>query len=257
MIPLVDIHCHLLAGLDDGPQTEDEALAMCRMAFQEGTRVIAATAHQNERWPDVTPDAIRSATALLSKLLHEKELPLTVHPCAEIMVNADLPSRWQSGQLLSIADHGRYVLIELPHGLFLDLRDLVRHLCRLNVRPILAHPERQGEILHSSRIVEELIACGCLIQVSSSSLVGGLSREGTRALKEWVRRGMVHLLGSDGHSVGNRAPRMKQAYQSLIAWAGDCAADRIASTNGLAVFQGLPLKVPHPLPRKRRWFARR
>ncbi len=67
MIPLIDIHCHLLAGLDDGPATQEEALAMCRLAYAEGTRMAAATAHQNDHWPDVTPERIRLACDILSR----------------------------------------------------------------------------------------------------------------------------------------------------------------------------------------------
>src|SRR5262249_58807988 len=74
MIPLVDMHCHLLAGLDDGPRTEDDAVAMCRLAGAEGVRWMAATAHQNECYPAVTPDAIRAATARLRQRLADHGL---------------------------------------------------------------------------------------------------------------------------------------------------------------------------------------
>src|SRR5262249_48566050 len=77
MIPLVDMHCHLLAGLDDGPQRDADALAMCRMAYEDGTRMAAATAHQNDRWPAVTPERIRQATENLARGLREARIGLT------------------------------------------------------------------------------------------------------------------------------------------------------------------------------------
>lgn len=80
--PLVDIHCHLLGGLDDGPRDEDEALAMCQIAFEEGTRYASATAHQSDVWPEVTPDRIRQATSKLTDRLREANIDLKVYPCA-------------------------------------------------------------------------------------------------------------------------------------------------------------------------------
>src|SRR5690349_4484602 len=131
MIPFVDVHCHLLAGYDDGPRTEDEAVEMCRIAYAEGTRYVAAGAHQNESWPDVTPARIRLGAARLADLLRQAELPINVFPSAEVMIHADIESAWKSGELLSVADTGKYLLVELPHGLFMDLQEMVRNFVEM------------------------------------------------------------------------------------------------------------------------------
>ncbi len=106
MLPLVDTHCHLLAGLDDGPRSDEDALAMCRMAFDEGTRLICATAHQNDRYPAVTPEGIRAATKHLGEQLRAADLPLSIFPCAEVMVQPELEEAYKAGQLLSVGDPG-------------------------------------------------------------------------------------------------------------------------------------------------------
>lgn len=256
MIPLVDTHCHLLAGLDDGPRTPEHALAMCRIAYDEGVRLASATAHQNERWASVTPDAIRHAARDLARMLREAGISLSIFPCAEVMVHPEVESAWQRGEVLSVADRGQYLLLEMPHGLFVDLRETVKGLRRLGVRPILAHPERHAELLHEPGLIEGLIRAGCLVQVSSGSVTDPSSGEDGRALKGWLRRGVVHLIGSDGHSPNRRPPRMAAAYRQIARWAGSKVADRVCSTNGMAVLQGLPLSVPDPEPRGRRWFSR-
>ena len=257
MIPLVDTHCHVLAGLDDGPCTTGDAVQMCRLAWQEGTRVIAATAHIAEQWPHVTPDRIRTATKRLIAQLEKRDLPMTIYPSAEVRVQPDLDAIWSRGELLSMADRGTYLLLELPTGVFLDLREIVRRFGELGIRPILAHPERHPELLHDAGVIEELIRLGCLVQVSSSSITDPLRPEDSRALRRWVRRGIVHLIGSDGHSPDSRPPCMAKAYQQIALWAGAGAADRICSINGLAVLEGLPIRVPMPAPaRKKRWFPR-
>src|SRR5262245_58761059 len=128
MIPLVDMHVHLLAGLDDGPRTDEEALAMCRLAYEEGVRMAAATAHQNERWSAVTPERIRQAAVHLTEQLHAARLPLTSFPCAEVMLHPDIESSWRKGEVLSVADRQQYVLVEMPHGLFVDPRATLKRL---------------------------------------------------------------------------------------------------------------------------------
>jgi protein-tyrosine phosphatase len=255
MIPLIDIHCHLLAGLDDGPATEEEALAMCRLAYAEGTRMVAATAHQNEDYPEVTPQRIRSAWERLVQLLRENDIPLTVFPNAEVMVHSEVVSAWSEGRLLSMADRGRYLLIEMPHGCFVDLESLVRTLVAQGVRPVLAHAERQEELLHDAGQIERLIEVGCVVQVNAASVARPRNREDTKALKSWFKRGIVHCLGSDGHSLRRRPPVMAEAYRQIGEWAGQAAADRVCSTFGMAILQGLPLRLPEPEPRGVRWFS--
>jgi protein-tyrosine phosphatase len=91
--------------------------------------------------------------------------------------------------------------------------------------------------------------------VSAKSITDPPSRAGARELKGWFRRGLVHVLGTDAHSPRRRAPRMAEAYRQVVRWLGNPAADRVCSTNGMAVLQGLPLRVPEVAPRPRRWFS--
>jgi protein-tyrosine phosphatase len=251
MIPLVDMHCHLLAGLDDGPRSEEDALAMCRMAYAEGVRM-----DQNEEWDSVTPDRIWQATERLAQRLQETGSPLLVLPCAEVMVHPEIECSWDKGALLSVGDRRQYLLLEMRHDLVVDLRGTVGRLRQRGVRPILAHPERHEELLHEPGRIEQLIRAGCLVQVSSGSVTDPPNRHDRSALKSWFKRGIVHLLGSDGHSPARRPPRMAAAYREIARWAGTVAADRIASTSGMAVLQGLPLRIPQPEPKKIPWVLR-
>src|SRR6476620_642560 len=162
MIPLADTHCHLLAGLDDGPRTDEEVLAMCQIAYDEGTRAMAATSHQSERYSKVTPQAIREATRSLAAQLLKAEIPLTVYPVAEVMAFPNMEQAFAEKRLLTFADRGHYLLIEMPHRLFVDLRPIAQALRGHGVRPILAHAERQPELLHDAGLIEAHIEAGCL-----------------------------------------------------------------------------------------------
>lgn len=256
MVPLVDMHCHLLAGLDDGPRTMEAALEMCALAHQEGVRLMAAGAHQNERWPKVTPPVIRDAVRDLEKALHDSGIPMAVFPCAEVMAHPRTVEHWQEEKLLSVADRGQYMLLEMPHGVFVDLMPTVQRLRQCGVRPILAHPEREERFLHEPGEIEALIDAGCVVQVSGHSVTDPASLADERALQDWFRRGIVHVLGSDGHSPHRRPPRLAGAYRRISDWVSPAHADQIASGNGLAIVHGLPLRIPRPVPARRRsWWS--
>lgn len=255
MLPLADIHVHLLAAMDDGPQSEEEALAMCKIAYDEGTRLVAATAHQNEHWSEVTPDGIRRGAQKLAQLLREHDLQLSVFPCAEIMAYPDTEEAWKLGKLLSVADRKQFVLIEMPDGIFVDLRSTVDNFRQMGVRVILAHPERHEEFLHDEGLIEEMIRMGCVVQVSAGSVTEPKSHRDASALKSWFKRGVVHAMGSDGHSPRRRAPRLAKAYDQVARWAGAGMADRVFSTNGMAILQGLPVRFSMPEEKKTWWQA--
>ena len=256
MIPLVDIHCHLLAGLDDGPKSAEDALEMCRIAYDDGTRWICAGAHQNDHYPLVTPEVIKCAAAKLKEQLKQEEIGLATVPCAEIMAHIDMEEAWQKDQLLSVADRKQYLLVEMPDGMFVDLRATVAAFAEQKLRVILAHPERQAELLHGNRLIEELIELGALVQVSAESVTKPKSSTDAKILRSWFRRGIVHAMGSDGHSPRRRRPQMGDAYKEVSRWAGMSVADRIFSTNGMGIMQGWSIKFPRPEKPKKAWYSR-
>jgi protein-tyrosine phosphatase len=164
------------------------------------------------------------------------------------MAHPETMRHWQDGKLLSVADRGQYLLLEMPHGVFVDLIPTVQGLRAAGVRPILAHPEREREYLHEPDLIEAMVEAGCLVQVSSANITSPKNAVDERALKNWFRRGIVHVLGSDGHSPRRRPPLLAAAHRRLTQWIGPGQADRIASSNGLAIVHGLPLRVPRPKP---------
>jgi len=253
--PLADLHVHLLADLDDGPRTWDDALAMCRIAVAEGVTHTVALAHQSERW-NLSPETIREAVVELRRRLAAELIPLEVFPAAEVMAVPDLADAWSAGRVLSVGDRGQFLLVEMPHQLFVDLGPVVHRLATRGVRIILAHPERHAELLHEPGRLEELIRLGCLVQVSSGSLTEPANIANEKALKAWVRRGCVHLLGSDGHSPRSRKPLMAAAADRIREWAGPETAERICAATGRAILSGIPVEVPTPTSARKWWPAR-
>lgn len=255
MLPFVDLHVHLHAGLDDGPTTLEEALEMCRLAAREGTRMAAAVAHQCELFPGVTPDRIRSNLDPLRTRLKTDGIDLEVYPAGEVMACPDLVLRWLNGDWVSLADQKRHLLVEMPHRLFVDLQSIAEEFSANGISIVLAHPERTEEFLFDHGRIEGLIERGCLVQVNASSVTDPPNGRFQNALREWFRRGVVHVLGSDGHSPTRRPPRLAAAVEQVRRWVGATAADRISNTLGRMILRGIPVRVAPPLPLVRRWWA--
>lgn len=256
MTPLADTHVHLLAGLDDGPATGDEALAMCRAMAEQGVRHATALAHQNPGYPTNTADRLRAAAAHLAGELAARKIPLTVYPTGEVMLSPTTLDEWRAGTLLSVGGHNQWLLTEMPHGMFLDVLPLVEALRPLGLRLLIAHAERYPELLYDPARTERWIAAGCMIQVTASALADPWEPSMERALRDWATGGFVHVLGSDGHGLGFRPPEMAPGFDRLVKWAGRPAAERVASLWGVSVLQGLPVRVPPPKPPPRSWFTR-
>jgi protein-tyrosine phosphatase len=251
---LVDTHVHLLAGLDDGPTDPDEALAMCRLLAEQGATRVTALAHQNESYPENTPATLRRAATRLADQLRSNGVPLAAHPTGEVALTPDLEADFRAGRLLSVGDHGQFLLVEMPPSGFVDVRPLARALRGSGVRFVVAHAERYPELLHDPEAVRGLVAAGCLIQVTAGALADPPSGTIGRALRDWAKRGVIHLLGSDGHRMSRRRPHLRAGYEALARSAGRAAADRTGIW-GAAILQGLPVKVPAPARPARSWFS--
>jgi protein-tyrosine phosphatase len=256
MTVLADTHVHLLAGLDDGPPDRDTARAMCRMLVAEGAGHATALAHQNDGYPENIADVLRAAAADLADDLAADGVPLAVYPTGEVMLSPTTLEDWRAGTLLSVGDHGKWLLVEMPHGGFVDARPFADALRPAGVGLVIAHAERYPDLLHNPGLAADWVAAGCLIQVTARALADPPSRVAEKALQRWARGGLVHLMGSDGHGIDRRRPRLADGFRQLAKWAGREAAGRVAGEWGAAVLRGLPVEVPPPAGPPRSWFTR-
>jgi protein-tyrosine phosphatase len=230
---------------------------MCAMLAEQGVGSVHALAHQNEHYPNVTNDRIREAIKLLQDEVRAKRIPVAIFPGSEVMVHPTVLDSVDKLQYLTIGDGKKFMLIELPHGVFIDLREIVAGLVQRGIRPILAHPEQSQELLFSEVMAEELVRLGCLFQLSTGNVMMPMDRRAGNAIKNWVQRGMVHVIGSDGHSPTRRPPLLAQAAQIISTWVSPLAANRICGLNGMAILQGLPLVIEPPTgPRNLFWFIK-
>jgi protein-tyrosine phosphatase len=256
MLPPVDTHVHLLAGLDDGPRDMDESLAMARMLVAEGVRSATALAHQNDGYPDNTPERLLDAAARFDAALKAVNIPLHVVPTGEVMAVPDLVARYDAGQLLTYGNKGKYLLVEMPHLVFVDLAPMALQLRSKGVRIVVAHAERYPELLLGGSLVERWIAAGMLIQITAREFAEPTHPEGAKVLRDWVTRGIVHCVGTDGHRLDMRPPRIKAGMDAVRRWAGDPVADRISNVWASNIIQGRPVNAPPPTVIKKTFFGK-
>ncbi|OHB79160.1 MAG: hypothetical protein A2W31_18445 [Planctomycetes bacterium RBG_16_64_10] len=251
--PFTDIHCHLLPGLDDGPQDLATALAMARLAARDGTRVVIVTPHQLGRYTSNRGAAIRDQTGLLQQALDEHGIPLRLLPGADVRIDDRLVALVQQGEVLSLADHGRHVLVELPHELYLPLEPLIEQLAAAGLVAILSHPERNRGILARPDVVAGLVDAGCLMQVTAGSLTGQFGRSVQGLAEVLIAGGLVQFVGSDAHATRDRAPVLRPAFDRVAAHTDYQTAIDLLCRNPALVARGQPVpagrrRVPAKTP---------
>jgi len=204
---MIDIHCHILPGLDDGPKDLDQSREMLRMAADDGVRTIVATPHFGGRFGETGPDEIRGLTARANEVARDEGIPVEVLPGCEALLTPELPEQLQRGEVLTLGDTGRYILVEVhPEPIPKYGLDVIFRLRVAQVTPILAHGERLCFTAEGKQFVRELVTQGGLVQMNADA-VGGSVGWRVRRLCRWMRKeGLAHAIASDGHSPTHRPP---------------------------------------------------
>ena len=167
-----DIHCHIIPNIDDGSVSLSDSLAMATTASADGTTSLIATPHQLGANSQVTVAAIRNGVALLQEQLHVKTVNVTIRPGADIRIDPELPKLLKQGKVLTLADQGKHVLLELPHETYFPLDPLLRALRKQGLVGILSHPERNRGIINDPDVMWDVIEAGGLLQITAASLTG-------------------------------------------------------------------------------------
>ena len=212
---MIDLHTHILPGVDDGARTLDDALDMARAFVADGMTAIAATPHVRDDYP-TSSDAMLRAVDALRQALEGKGIPLTVLPGAELAV--EWLARLGKAELgrLTLAGSGRYILVETPYyGWPLGLPDSLFSLRAHGITPVLAHPERNAEVQASPERLSELVESGVLVQVTAASVDGRIGQRARDCGLQLIREGLAHLLASDAHHASVRAVGMGAAAESV------------------------------------------
>jgi protein-tyrosine phosphatase len=247
---MVDIHHHLLPGLDDGSKDFETSIAMAKMAAADGITHIVATPHANSRYT-FDPAVNAAQVEALQKALAAEGIAIAVGSGCDFHLSYEnLQHAYREPRRFTINGRG-YLLVELPdYSIPRQLDDSFYELRVAGIEPILTHPERNPVLQKDTSRMEEWIRQGMLIQVTTSSVLGQMGSVAERMAHRMLANRWVHFLATDAHNLKGRPPQMRAAYELVAKKYGKAYADRICVENPLAVFEGRdmppqeePLKV--------------
>jgi len=256
-VPFVDIHCHLIPGIDDGAKSWQESLAMAEMAVADGTETIIVTPHQLGAFSHNDGDTVRQRTRELQQQLRDHDVPLQVLPGGDVRMEEGMLAGLRHGQVMSLADHRKHVLLELPHELYFSMEGVLDGLAAAKMVGILSHPERNQGLLKQPAIVEQLVEYGCLMQITAGSLMGTFGPLCEQMAVWMLEEGLVHFLATDAHGPRARRPLMSRAFQRVSELVGDETAIALCCDNPAAVATGQNIETIRRKPKRRglaSWF---
>ncbi|WP_127345758.1 tyrosine-protein phosphatase [Lactobacillus amylolyticus] len=252
---LVDIHCHILPGIDDGSKDWKTSLKLARDAVKDGVTHAVCTPHTlNGRYLNHKEDVIK-LTDEYQQRLKEARIPLTVFPGQEVRISGDLPQALEDDDILFLDEDGRYMLLEFPSD---DVpaysQDMIFKVMQRGITPIIVHPERNNRILKRPTILQNLIKQGCLVQITASSYVGTFGKDIEEMSRKFIEAGQCACFASDAHDLPKRQYEYSEALEKLSNEFGSEKAQEFRD-NAQAIVNGDDVQLDwRPLKKKRKFW---
>ena len=242
-----DIHCHCLPGLDDGPATMAESLGLCRRLAAEGIATVVATPHQLGRFEGCNEAArVREAVGALNESLTNSGVPLKVVPGGEVRVDERICEFLEADKILTLADGGRYILLELPYQVFIDIEPLLTELASMGIKSVISHAEKIAPLATHHQVLHRWLEHSAHLQITASSLVGDFGPEVQKTAWHFLTSGLATLVATDSHDINGRRPRMRAAFERISTRLGEDIARLACIENPSRVINGrdiLPISL--------------
>ena len=250
---MIDLHCHLLPGIDDGPATLDESLALARALAEAGSMTVVATPHVDHRW-EVDPREIVPAVGRMAKHVAREGIGLEVRAGAEVALPRFADLTPEELAMVRVGD-GPYLLLESPHTAAAgDFHTFVATLARRGQRIVLGHPERCPSLQRRPDGVAKMVAEGVLCSITAASLTGAFGEPVRSFALDLLRNGLVHNVASDAHDAERRGPSLLDGLRAADRELPGVMAQADWLTRGVpeAILSGTSLPPRPPLPARRR-----
>ena len=235
----VDIHSHILPGVDDGAETWEEAVDILKVAANAGTTVMVATPHGDNRarWDNI--DSLKDLSGDLNAMLASEGVPLNIVLGMENPLELDMVAQVKRGTALTL-NGSEYILVELPfQQLPIYWEEVLFQLQLDGLHPIIAHPERQVQLQANPNLLSGLVERGILLQVTAGSLVGSFGPRAKKAAETLFKKGFAHIIASDCHrSEGSRGPDLNGGARAATKIVGQSLAIQMVSDLPRAIVQG-------------------
>ncbi|PCD09425.1 tyrosine protein phosphatase [Peribacillus simplex] len=213
---MIDIHCHILPGVDDGSADMKESLNMARKAAEVGiTHLFATPHHLNEKYVNVKSNIIDRAVRL-NENLHQNNIPLTIHLGQEVRIHRDIFTSLEKEEILTLDDKGTYLLLELPSGnVPTYTQEVIYELLLKGITPIIVHPERNKELIENHNLLFKLVQEGAITQLTSGSIIGLFGKNVKAFSKKIIEHNLAHFIATDAHNIGPRGFTLQEAYETI------------------------------------------
>jgi protein-tyrosine phosphatase len=246
---MIDIHSHILWGMDDGADTLEESVAMLKMAAESGTTDIVATPHANSHYR-FQPELIRQR---IEEICREATIKPRIHTGCDFHLSFENVQDALEHPARYLINSGPYLLVEFPNSPLAGMGRILTTLLDRGFVPIMTHPERNAQLRRIGPEFIEWIEKGCLVQVTAQSLLGRFGKSAEEASWAMVRRGLAHFIASDAHDTADRPPRLDAAFEAVRARAGLSTARALAIENPRAALSGDPISIE--APKKKPWYS--
>lgn len=235
----IDVHCHCLADLDDGPAVMTESISLCRELAKDGVTTVVATPHQLGRFKDcINATRVREAARRLNETLKDMGVPLVVRPGAEVYVDENICRFLADDTVLTLADNGKYLLLELPAQVSIDITPLLAELASKGVHCVISHAERIAPFIAHRRTLLRWLDYSAHLQITASSLLGIFGARVRKTAWGLLDSGLAALVATDSHNMRTRRPRMRAAFEQISARLGTDAARLLCIENPSRVVHG-------------------
>lgn len=213
---MIDLHCHILPGIDDGAQTMDDSIAMAHVAVAEGiTHILVTPHHNNGRYINASATIIANVNELQTEF-DKRQIPLTLFPGQEVRITGELIEDIQNGTIQFIDEEQQYLLIEFPTMTIPQFsEELFFQLNKKKITPIIVHPERNQIFMENPNRLGDFIERGALAQLTAGSYLGKFGKKIEKVSKQMIEANLVHIIASDAHNVTTRNFHLKEAYEKM------------------------------------------
>ena len=227
---MIDLHCHLLPGIDDGPKNLEDSLEMVRYAVNAGITKFVTTPHITPGRYDNSIETIKPVFDHLKKAVEKKHLAIEMAFAAEIRFDSVIIDMVNNNSLpfLGEFEGEKLILLEFPHShIPAGCEDLIKWLGNRGIRVLIAHPERNRSVLSNIENIKPLVQLGCLLQITGGSLTGVFNETAKDCAIELLKRDWVTIIASDAHNIYARCPELEPARQVAASIVGDEVANKM------------------------------
>ena len=246
---MVDLHCHYLPGVDDGARTLEQGLELLRRAFDNGINRIVLTPHVHPGRYDNTLQSLNSRFETFRRAVVSAQIPVQIALGGEVRFGDELLPMLERGAvpLFKTANGKQTLLLEFPHNQIpVGAERLVRWFRQNNITPMIAHPERNKELMKSPERLRTFLDEGCLVQVTAAAVIGKFGDRAQRTARYFLDRNWVSILATDAHNVEHRPPLLREAAERVASWYGDDVALRLVKVAPAAMSAGNFNEVAQP-----------